>query len=168
MSSNFIYINMSTPVDVVIVNEYNVACNQGPVCCRISCSRMLSFSTLRPRQNGRHFADEIFNCKFLNENVWIPVKISLKFVSKDPINNITALVQIMAGRRPGDKPLSEPMMVNLLTHICVTRPQWLKMPLYSRINHWSCNSIVRTPLTYDNKVSNGVNVAWINLPSNTI
>ena len=30
----------------------------------------------------------------------------------------------MAWRRPGDKPLSEPVMVSLLTHICVTRPQW--------------------------------------------
>ena len=31
----------------------------------------------------------------------------------------------MDWRRPGDKPLSEPMMVTLLTHICVTRPQWV-------------------------------------------
>ena len=51
---------------------------------------------------------------------------SLKFVPKGPINNIPALVQIMTWRRPGDKPLSEPMMVGLLTHICVTRPQWVK------------------------------------------
>ena len=35
------------------------------------------------------------------------------------------LFQIMAWRRPGDKPLSEPMMVRLPTHICVTRPQWV-------------------------------------------
>ena len=85
-----------------------------------------SFNTLRPRQNGRHFADDSFKCIFLNENVWIPIKISLKFVPKGPINNIPALVQIMAWRRPGDKPLSETMMVRLLTHICVTRPQWVK------------------------------------------
>ena len=39
---------------------------------------------------------------------------------------ISALVQIMAWRRQGDKPLSEPIMVSLLTHICVTRPQLLK------------------------------------------
>ena len=84
-----------------------------------------SVNSLRPRQNGRYFADEIFKCIFLNENVWIPIKISLKFVSKVPINDIPALVQIMAWRRPGDKPLSEPMMVSLLTHICVTRPQWV-------------------------------------------
>ena len=44
-----------------------------------------------------------------------------------PINNIPALVQIMAWRRPGDKPLSGPMMFRLLTHICVTRPQWVKL-----------------------------------------
>ena len=31
----------------------------------------------------------------------------------------------MAWRRPGDKPLSEPMMVRLPTHICVTQPQWV-------------------------------------------
>ena len=50
---------------------------------------------------------------------------SLKFVPKGPINNIPALVPIMAWRRSGDKPLSEPMTVNLPTHICVTRPQWV-------------------------------------------
>ena len=33
----------------------------------------------------------------------------------------------MAWRRPGDKPLSGPMVVSLLTHICVTRPQWVKI-----------------------------------------
>ena len=74
-------------------------------------------------KNGRHFADDIFKCIFLNENVWIPIKTSMKFVPKGPINNISALVQIIAWRRPGDKPLSEPMMVSLTTHICVTHPQ---------------------------------------------
>ena len=84
-------------------------------------------NTLRPRQNGRHFADDIFKCICLNENVSILIKISLKFVPKGPINNIPALVQIMAWCRPGNKPLSEPMMVNLPTHICVTRPQWVNL-----------------------------------------
>ena len=83
-------------------------------------------NTLRPRQNGRHFLDASFKWIFLNENVWISVEVSLTFVPRGPINNIPALVQIMAWRRPGDKPLSEPMMVSLLTHICVTRPQWVK------------------------------------------
>ena len=82
-------------------------------------------NTLRPRQNGRHFADDTFKCIFLNETFRISIKISLKFVPKDPINNIPALVQIMTWRRSGDKPLSEPMMVSLPTHICVTQPQWV-------------------------------------------
>ena len=69
-----------------------------------------SVNSLRSRQNIRHFAHNVFKCNFLNENVWIPIKISLKFVPKGPINNIPALVQIMAWRQTGDKPLSEPMM----------------------------------------------------------
>ena len=87
-------------------------------------------NTLRPRQNGRRFADDTFRRIFLNENVKISIKISLKFVPKDPINNNPALVQIMAWRLSGDKPLSEPMMVSLLTHICVTQPQWVNI-------HWT-------------------------------
>ena len=72
---------------------------------------------LRPAQNCRHFADDIFKRILLNENVWISLVISLKFVPKVRINNITSLVQIMAWRRPGAKPLSEPMMASLLTHM---------------------------------------------------
>ena len=81
------------------------------------------FNTLRPRWNGQHFADDTFKRIFFNEDVWISIKISLTFVPKGPIYNIPALVQVMAWRRPGDKPLSEPMMDSLPTHICVTRPQ---------------------------------------------
>ena len=49
-------------------------------------------NTLRPRQNGRHFADDTFRLIFLNENVKTSTKISLKFVPKGPINNIPSLV----------------------------------------------------------------------------
>ena len=82
---------------------------------------------LRPRQNCHHFADYIFKCIFLNEDVCIfLLKISLKFVPKVRINYIPAWVQIMAWRRPCDKPLFGPVMVSLLTHMCITRPQWDK------------------------------------------
>ena len=91
-------------------------------------STMPYINTLRPRQDGRHFADDIFTCIFFKENCCILIKFSLKYVRKGPIDNNPALVQIMAWRRPGDKPLSEPMMVSLLTHICVTRPQWVNRP----------------------------------------
>ena len=57
-----------------------------------------------------YLADNIFMCIYLNENIWITIKISLKFVPEGLINNIPTLVQIMAWRFPGDKPLSEPMI----------------------------------------------------------
>ena len=96
---------------------------------------VLYYNTLRPRQNGRHFPDDIFKWIFLNENVWISINISLMFVPRGPINNIPTLVQVMAWRRPGDKPLSEPMMVRLPMHICVTRPHWDNWPATKRSNH---------------------------------
>ena len=80
---------------------------------------------LRPRQNGSHFPDDIFKFIFLNKNVWISLNISLKFVPEIRINNIPALVQIKAWHGPGNKPLSDPMLVNLLEHICVTHLQWV-------------------------------------------
>ena len=55
-------------------------------------------------------ADDIFKWISLNEKAQISIENSLKFVLKGPINNIPALVQIMARRRPGDKPLSEQML----------------------------------------------------------
>ena len=82
-------------------------------------------TTLRPRQNGRYFPDDVFKRIFLNENIWNSLRILLKLVPKVPVNTVPALVEIMAWCRSGDKLLSEPMIVNLLTHICVTRPQWV-------------------------------------------
>ena len=103
--------------------------------CLMSSANLLSKSgpwtwlinTLRPKQNGPHFADDTFKCIFLNEYVKISIGNSRKFVPKCPMNNIPVLVQIMAWHRPGDKPLSESMMVSLLMYICVTRPQWVNV-----------------------------------------
>ena len=47
--------------------------------------------------------------------------------SQGPINNIPALVPIMAWRPSVHKPLSELMMVSLVTHVCVTGPRWFKL-----------------------------------------
>ena len=104
-------------------------------------------SPLRPRQNGRHFPDDILKCIFVNEKVWISIKISLKFVLKGPISNIPALVQIMAWRLPGDKPLSEPMMVSLLTHICAIRPQWVRAEDCQCGNYHAWHNTQSTPFT---------------------
>ena len=78
------------------------------------------FNTLRSRQNSRNFSDDLSKCIFLKKNVWISIKISLKFVPKSPVNNIQALEyndDNIYDNNNGDKPLSEPMMVRLLMHI---------------------------------------------------
>ena len=84
-------------------------------------------------------------CIFLNENVVISIKISLKFIPKGPINNIPPLVQIMAWHRPGDKPLSEPMIIILLMHTVMSlleAPSLIEAPL-SESAH--CHGIVAPP-----------------------
>ena len=82
-------------------------------------------NTLRPRQNGRHFEDDIFKRIFLNENVIIFFQILLNFAPKGPICNTSALDQIMAWRRSGDKPLFEPMMGNLTDAYMSRSAQWV-------------------------------------------
>ena len=84
------------------------------------------FQHIEAEQYGHHFAHGIFKCFFWNGNVWISIKISLKFVSKDRIDNFLALIQIMARRLSSDKPLPELMTVSLLTHVCVARPRWVE------------------------------------------
>ena len=118
---------------------------------RILMSHYIAVNTLRPRQDGRRFPDDIFKSIFLNENVWISIKISLKFVPKGSISNIPSLVQIMAWRQPGDKPISELMMVSVLTHICVTRPQWVNTErgvIYCEIISAILKNVVRLTKTY--------------------
>ena len=91
-----------------------------------------SFNILRPRQNGRHFTDDIIKCILLNENIGVSI-IPPKLVPKGPFSNTAATVQIMAWRRPGGKPLSEPILVILLTYVCVTRPKWGVHRLFSEL-----------------------------------
>ena len=127
-------------------------------------ARFCGLNTLRPRQDGRYFADDVLKCIFLNENVWISLKIPLKFVPRGPINNIRVLVQIMAWCRPGDKPLSEPMMVCLLTHICVTRPQWVNSNGYICLFEGTANGLSNK----NHRVTCSENHPWVqksSLPS---
>ena len=91
------------------------------------------FNALRPRQNGRHFAVNLFKCIFFNENVWLLLKISLKFVPKGAINNIPAMVQIM---------------VRLPMHICVTLPRWVKIDLPAFWYSYDCPSVSEVTLFY--------------------
>ena len=144
------------------------------IACLYCINILLHVSTLRPRQNGRLFPDDIFKCIFFNKNVWISINISLKFVPRGPINNIPTLVQVMAWRRPGDKPLFEPMMVRLPTHICVTRPQWVKWPRKGRRDMWRFYHHVRQNETnaddwpilqggHRNFIKTTIEIQWVNL-----
>ena len=67
-----------------------------------------------PQQNGHHFVDGTFQCIILNVNDCILIRIPLKFVRKGPIDNMPALVQVMAWHRADNKPLSEPMMTQFI------------------------------------------------------
>ena len=92
-------------------------------------------------RNDHHFVDDIFRCIFLND------EISLKYIPCGRIENNPALVQITTQSRTGDKPLFEPMMANLLMHICVTRYQWVNTSRSK--NKWytytSLNKVINVP-----------------------
>ena len=85
-------------------------------------------------------------------------RLRLQVVPKVRINNIPTSVQIMAWRRPRDKPLSESMLVSLLAHICVTRSQashhWQR---WHHVNWMSNRRTVHNPLSTfkTNKTSAG-------------
>ena len=83
-----------------------------------------SFHTLKPRQDGRLFPDDILEWIFLSENLWISNTVSFDFIPWDSINNIPALFPIMAGTvQATSHYLSEPWRT------CVTRPQWANLHL---------------------------------------
>ena len=105
----------------------------------------LNINTVRLRPNGCYFADAIFRCISLNENFRISNKSLLKYVPQGLIDNMAALVQIMAWHRLGDKSLSEPIMVSLLTHICITQLQWVKPFKYQLIHIAGLNTITTVP-----------------------
>ena len=93
-------------------SQYNVILPmilQGRIWNR-TCCVATHVNILRPRQNSRHVADATFKSIFFNENLWIWIEISLKFVPEGTNRNIAASDQIMAWRRPGGKPSSEPML----------------------------------------------------------
>ena len=106
--------------------------------CKKRCSNIAQKSLLqRTRQtlNSQEAANKTHS--HLNYGVSIVKiceKLSMSIVPMCPIINIPALVQIMAWRRWGDKPLSEPMMVRLPMHICVTRPQWVNTSYWYKRN----------------------------------
>ena len=78
-----------------------------------------TFNTLRPRRNYYHFAEDIFNYILLQcMNFAYDFRI-VEFLPKVRINNVPALLQIMAWRRASDEPLSEPTLASVFAFLCL-------------------------------------------------
>ena len=91
-------------------------------------------------QNGHHFADNIFRCIFVNETICILIQISLKFVPKGLIDNMWALVQVVAWHLTCHKPLPESMMTQFtdayMRHSGEMRSKKSEFVLTVYINSW--------------------------------
>ena len=117
--------------------------------CMMTWSHGLSIYTelvnaLRPKWSRQCFTD-IFKCIFFNENVWILIKFSLKFVPEGPIYNIPTLVQILAWCRVGDNPLFRADYLYTFCIFCTQKWQYEICTLYTGIythkinaNFYSC------------------------------
>ena len=92
-------------------------------CCLILTGTPTQFlNTFWLRQNGHHFADNIFQFICLNENSCILIPISLKFLPKGMIDNRSALLQIMASCLCDAELLPEQWWPSLLSNIYVSQP----------------------------------------------
>ena len=100
------------------------------------------YSQAAREQNGHHLAGDIFKHIFLNEMLCIFIQSSLKYVFWGPMINMPKLVQMMAWRRKGDKPLSEPMLVKF-TDAFMRRSAL--MGKWAHCTHHRCYP--RTPMT---------------------
>ena len=132
-------------VAFIIVNEYLIKPYNLVIWTHLALNSCVFVCVCSWNRNGiwslTHWGRDkmaVISQTILSNAFWmeISIKISLKFVPKGLINNIPALVQVMAWRRPGDKPLTEPMEVKLLTHICVTRPQWVNLSKYLHFDNY--------------------------------
>ena len=77
----------------------------------------------------------------------------------------------MAWHRPGDKPLSELMVVNLLSHVCVTQPQWVNILIRCQEMLWSsikfafnkrCMKIVFANGYWNRQIDNILSISFLN------
>ena len=101
MENIFIQISLMFILKVSVHNEPVMPCH----------NVFVYINSSSPGQNGRHFANDIFKCIFVNEKCCILIQIWLKFVPEGPIDNKSTLVQVMECRLFGAKPLSEPMLI---------------------------------------------------------
>ena len=109
-----------------------------------------------PAQNGCQLADNIFKCISVNENFCILLQMSLKFVPKGSINNMSALVQVMAWRKTGDRPLPEPWWPSSLVYMCGTRGRWVNEHCVHQDARWT-----NTPATMNQQFEQPYFHKWV-------
>ena len=85
-----------------------IICDPGSLA--IQHTKLLLLTHLPLNKMAATLADDNFKFIFLNENDRILIPFSLKFVSRSPIDNTPALVQVMAWCRTDDKPLPAPIL----------------------------------------------------------
>ena len=125
----------------IFINIHSISCPMTGIC---DCRRMKRVSLLSIHKRVTCYRDGIypvthwgwdkiaaiwqtaFSNIFSYENIWISPNISLKFVPKVWINNIPALVQMMAWHRTDNKSWSKPKLFSLLMDIYITWTQWVK------------------------------------------
>ena len=100
--------------------------------------RLLNSST--SAQNGRYFTDNILKHIFMNYKICILIRFSPKFVPQGPIDNKSAVVQVIVCRWTGNKPLRDPMLTHF-THIFGTRAKWVNNITYE-ISSLYCLTLV--------------------------
>ena len=101
--------------------------------------------TLRPRHNGRFFADDTSQCPFWYQYNYIFVPFSLKFVPTGLSGNKSALVQITAYRWTGDNPLSEPSGFSGLMGTITRTESGCKLPAMSGYSRYIGTLFWRLP-----------------------
>ena len=100
------------------VLDYHAKCNQNRTRIKekdltgrlVEESAFCIINSSFAEQNGRHFADDNFECIFEKEKLWISIQMSMNFVPKSSIDNKSLLFKVMVWCQTGGKPLPEPML----------------------------------------------------------
>ena len=108
-----------------------MVCFPGPKIMYLLTIAMLLLTDLQNKM-AAILQTTLLNAFFVNEKVQIAIKTSLEFVPKGQINKILELLQMMTWRHPGDKPLSEAMLVSLPTQICAAWSECVKLTVGKR------------------------------------
>ena len=99
------------------------------ICIQEACAEIWTDEVLLthlPLDKMAHtFADNIFKHIFFNENVRLPLQISLKFVPRGSNDNKSALVLVWLGAGPVTKRYLNQCWPDSPTHICGTRGRWV-------------------------------------------